>query len=195
MTAIGRRRDTSRDTAIHDAVLELLRETSYEAMTMDGVAARARVGKNTIYRRWRGKAELVGDAFQALKGPTTFPDQGSLSADLDSVALRVATADDAFDLPLVTGLLTALADDSDLRDAFTAGFLSPREAGLREVFERAIAREELPEATDVELILRAVPALLIYTAITRGHLPDAKSIRRMLTGLLMPLAGKKDHDE
>lgn len=195
MTSSGRRRDTSRDAAIHEAVLDLLRETNYEAMTMDGVAARAHVGKNTIYRRWRGKAELVGDAFQALEGPTTFPDQGSLSADLDAVAQRVATADDAFDLPLITGLLTALADDADLRDAFTAGFLSPREAGFREVFVRAIARQELPEGTDVDLILRAVPALLIYTSITEGRLPDATSIRRMLAGLLMPLTGTKSHDE
>lgn len=194
MASTGRRLETSRDAAIHEAVLELLRETSYEAMSMDRVAARAGVGKNTIYRRWRGKAELVGDACRTLKGATTFPDQGSLSADLASVAQRVATADDAFDLPLVTGLLTALAGDADLREAFTAGFLSPREAGLREVLERAIAREELPEHTDLELILRAVPALLIYTSITEGRLPDEEVIHRMMTGLLMPLTETRDHE-
>src|SRR5579864_5993220 len=54
-----------REEAILDAVIGLLGETGYEAMTMDAVAARAHASKTTIYRRWPGKAELVRAAVDA----------------------------------------------------------------------------------------------------------------------------------
>lgn len=192
MATSGRQRDSSRDTAIHEAVLALLRETSYESLTMDAVAAHARVGKNTIYRRWSGKAELVSDALHALKGPAAFPDQGSLDADLRTVAHLTAAADDVFDVRLIAGLLGALARDADLRAVFTARFLRPRGAELHEVFTRAIARGEIREDADLDVILQAVPALLIYAFITEGQLPDATSLRRSLNELARPL--RKDTD-
>jgi len=62
----GRRtRGEPRERAILSAVVSLLGETGYEAMTMDAVAARAHASKTTIYRRWPGKAELVRAAVDA----------------------------------------------------------------------------------------------------------------------------------
>jgi AcrR family transcriptional regulator len=58
----GRSLDSSRDLALREAALALLAEVGYDRLTMDAVAARARAGKTTIYRRWPGKAELVVDA-------------------------------------------------------------------------------------------------------------------------------------
>src|ERR1700726_2599355 len=79
---LGRRRDESRDPEILRAALDVLAETGYERMTMDAVAARARTGKATIYRRWASKAQLVVDAV-ASTGHTgiaaaDLPDTGSL---------------------------------------------------------------------------------------------------------------------
>jgi AcrR family transcriptional regulator len=60
------------------AVLDELGEVGYGALTIEAVAARAGVGKSTIYRHWPGKLELVEDAFRTLKAPVAVPDQGSL---------------------------------------------------------------------------------------------------------------------
>src|SRR3712207_5473935 len=62
----GRPRDPSRDDAIRAAILRLLAEVGYGALTMDAVAAEAGVGKATIYRRWRTKHDLVVDTIAEL---------------------------------------------------------------------------------------------------------------------------------
>ena len=77
--------DASRDGALREAALELLADVGYDRLTLEAVAARARAGKTTIYRRWSGKAELVVDALVSAKGPLGFPDTGSLAGDLRAV--------------------------------------------------------------------------------------------------------------
>src|SRR4029453_14587855 len=56
------------------AVLDELGEVGYGALTIEAVAARAGVGKSTIYRHWPGKLELVEDAFRTLKAPVNVPE-------------------------------------------------------------------------------------------------------------------------
>ncbi|MGZ4512890.1 MAG: helix-turn-helix domain-containing protein, partial [Mycobacterium sp.] len=58
----GRPRDVQLDDAILEATRDLLAVGSYAELSMEGVAARARVGKKTLYRRWSSKAPLVADA-------------------------------------------------------------------------------------------------------------------------------------
>ena len=64
---LGRRRDHSRDPEILDAAIDVLAETGFDGMTIDMVAARAKAGKATIYRRWPSKADLVLDAVACMK--------------------------------------------------------------------------------------------------------------------------------
>src|SRR3712207_9240031 len=82
----GRPRDPSRDGVIRAAILRLLAEVGYGALTMDAVAAEAGVGKATIYRRWRTKQDLVADTITELNDRTVVPaDTGSLEGDRKSV--------------------------------------------------------------------------------------------------------------
>ncbi|MEU0128766.1 MULTISPECIES: TetR/AcrR family transcriptional regulator [unclassified Streptomyces] len=103
----GRRSDRSR-RAIHDAALALVGETGYARTTIEGIAARAGVGKQTIYRWWPSKAAVLMEAFldmtarQAAEaggpgeaGEHGIPDTGDLAADLRTV-LR-ATVDELND--------------------------------------------------------------------------------------------------
>src|SRR3712207_9259158 len=69
----GRPRDPSRDDVIRAAILRLLAEVGYGALTMDAVAAEAGVGKATIYRRWRTKQDLVADTITELNDRTVTP--------------------------------------------------------------------------------------------------------------------------
>src|ERR671938_713381 len=79
----GRPRDPSRDEVIRAAILRLLAEVGYGALTMDAVASEARVGKATIYRRWRTKQDLVVDTISELnRAEAVAPDTGSLEDDL-----------------------------------------------------------------------------------------------------------------
>ncbi len=81
----GRPRDTALHAVILEAVRELLTESSYAEVTMDGVAARAQVGKKTLYRRWASKAPLVAEAVldaYGRGGSFPVPDTGNLRADL-----------------------------------------------------------------------------------------------------------------
>ena len=75
---------------ILEAVLDALGEVGYGALTIEAVAARAGVGKSTIYRHWPGKLELVEDAFRTLKAPVVVPDQGSLRDRIVAVIEQVA---------------------------------------------------------------------------------------------------------
>src|SRR5690606_804783 len=62
----GRTRDASRDAALRQAGMELVAEVGYRARTMDAVAAHARAGKATIYRRWDSKLDLIIDTCNQL---------------------------------------------------------------------------------------------------------------------------------
>src|SRR3954470_24505228 len=79
----GRPRIPSRDGVIRAAILRLLAEVGYGALTMDAVASEAGVGKATIYRRWRTKQDLVVDTISDLTRAEAAPvDTGSLEGDL-----------------------------------------------------------------------------------------------------------------
>src|SRR6187402_3084695 len=83
---LGRKRDHTRDPAILDAALDVLAEAGYDGMTVDMVAARAKAGKATLYRRWPSKSELVLDALACMKrvetDPEKLPNTGTLRGDL-----------------------------------------------------------------------------------------------------------------
>src|SRR5215211_1459542 len=82
----GRPRDPSRDGVIRDAILHLLGEVGYGALTMDAVAAEAGVGKATIYRRWRTKQDLVVDTISVMNQALATPvDTGSLESDVRAI--------------------------------------------------------------------------------------------------------------
>ncbi|MEK9519960.1 TetR/AcrR family transcriptional regulator [Streptomyces sp. NPDC087908] len=132
----SRRSERSR-RAIFDAALALVSETGYAKTTIEGIAARAGVGKQTIYRWWPSKAAVLLDAFLDLaaranealsgEGASEIPDTGDLAADLRYV-LR-ATVDEMND-PAFDGPSRALAAegivDPELGARFTEALLEPQ---------------------------------------------------------------------
>ena len=88
----GRPRDPSRDGVIRAAILRLLADVGYGALTMDAVASEAGVGKATIYRRWRTKQDLVVDTISDLnRDEAAPPDTGSLEGDLRAMMRQMVT--------------------------------------------------------------------------------------------------------
>jgi len=146
----GRPRSGEAHRAILDATLELLQEVGFSALTMEGVASRAGVGKATIYRRWTSKLPLVVEAFRQLPAFED-SDTGTLAGDLKAMLTRYLT--DFLSTPLATvypSLAAERAHNPELGqvlDPVLKGRRRPLEAALR----RAAARGELEPGIDVDL--------------------------------------------
>lgn len=152
----SRRSERSR-RAIFDAALALVGEVGYDKLTIEGIASRAGVGKQTIYRWWPSKAAVLLDAFTADADEDYeqgLPDTGDLAADLKFV-LR-ATADEfndpTFQAPY-RALAVAGANDEELSRTFVGRLLEP---GIRVYVERLRAAQEAGElAADVDVRVAA----------------------------------------
>ncbi|MEV6867169.1 TetR/AcrR family transcriptional regulator [Streptosporangium subroseum] len=130
----SRRSERSR-RAVLTAALDLLAETGYSDLTIEAIAARAGVGKQTIYRWWRGKGAVILDALvdaATVAGDIVLPDTGDLGADLRTV-IRDTVAEFADPrLSATTRALTieTLADD-ELAEQVRDRLLRPQLAAIR----------------------------------------------------------------
>jgi len=146
----GRPRSEEAHQAILDATLALLAEVGFSALTVEGVAARAGVGKATIYRRWPSKVPLVVEAFGGLPAFEE-ADTGSLAGDLKAM-LRAYL--ELFNKTPLATVLPALASERAHDPALAELFnpvLRQRRSPLTAALERAKARGEIPSDTDLEL--------------------------------------------
>jgi AcrR family transcriptional regulator len=146
----GRPRSEEAHQAILDATLELLAEVGFSALTVEGVASRAGVGKATIYRRWASKLPLVVEAFGGLPALED-ADTGSLERDLKTM-LR-AYLELFHKTPLGTvlpSLAGERAHNAELSKIFDPVMRGRRQPLVR-ALQRAAARGEVPRDLDLEL--------------------------------------------
>jgi AcrR family transcriptional regulator len=186
----GRPRSEASHQAIIMATLELLLETGYRSLTMEGVRARAGVGKATIYRRWSSKQELVRDAIVFMHDEVEAPDTGSLRGDYEGMAARVrAAARRAGAATFMPRLLGDAANDPELRTIFYDHLVEPRRAQMRSVLQRAVARGEIRDDVDVELIIDLFAGPVVYRLlISGGDYAQLPAVDEQLDALLNGLA-------
>jgi AcrR family transcriptional regulator len=184
----GRPRDASRDAALRTAALEVMAEVGYRALTMDAVAARARAGKATIYRRWDSKLDLVIDTCnQLVQRNIPEPDTGSLERDLRDILSGFAT--------FLTGpagkagqaLVGELPHEPELAAAFRESFLLPQRDVLRRIVERGIERGEARADAPVDTVVEVAGAVLIHRLMLTGEPLDSRFVERVLNEALLPL--------
>lgn len=152
--APGRPRNALADEAILKAVLDLLSEgQAVAAISIEAVAARAGVGKATIYRRWANKEALIIDAVAAMKGP--LPELAGESVRDDLVTLikanRGSGAGHSYGKVTACLLPELLRDDSILK--MYQGVVEPRREVMRGVLRRGIEKGELRPDLNIELTL------------------------------------------
>jgi AcrR family transcriptional regulator len=161
----GRPRSSHADAAIIDAVLGLLAEgTTVEALTMEAVAARAGVGKATIYRRFADKDELVLAAVEAVKPPPPEPAGESVRDDLIAIAAHVARIRDGIAGQIMPCMVPELQRPGRLRDLYLK-LVEDRREVTRSVLRRGIATGELRPDTDVELAAALLAAPTTMTSL------------------------------
>jgi AcrR family transcriptional regulator len=149
----GRPRRAAARRAIVGATLELLAERGFQAATMDAIAERAGVGKNTIYRRWSSKEELVADAIYDLSGELDVLEGESLYAILLD---QIHDFLDLFADPLVGRVLPGLLGELHTNPEFAAVWgervVRPRRQAIADLLREAIERGELREDIDPDVI-------------------------------------------
>ncbi len=193
VTARPRVRGDRRDDVL-DVVLRLLIEQGYDRLTLDEVAAEARVSKATLYRHWTDKARLVLDAVstspEAQRARTI--DTGSLVGDLiaffsgpDSERLHEGSR-------LLGALMSALHHDQQLAGLLRGEYLPGIVDHYREFYRRAHRRGELAAGTDITLVSDALPGILLYQSLVLGQRIDTGALQRAIDCVIRPWLTDRD---
>jgi len=151
--APGRPRNVQADEAILDAVISLLGEgQSAAALSIEAVAAKAGVGKATIYRRWPNKEALLVDAVATMKGPLPVPEGISVRDDLIMLIIANRSGYASRYSKVTACLLPEFAKDDEMARTYQA-VVEPRRDVMRQVLLRGVGSGELRADLDVELTL------------------------------------------
>lgn len=176
----GRPRDARCDQAILQATLDMLIEGGAANLSIDGVAARAGVGKATIYRRWSSKEALVLDAIHTDDTIIATPDSGSLRGDLelyyDSLIHRFDASEGSDVLP---HLIEAACYDPEVRVSLDA-YISSRQKPVRALLQRAQQRGEIRPGTDLTVMVDVLIGPTLYRRLLTGGRIDRTFVRKLL---------------
>jgi AcrR family transcriptional regulator len=182
----GRPRSQQVEQSILRAAADLLAERGLASMTIEDVAARAGVGKASIYRRWSTKGALALDAFLVdFLGSQPPPDTGSLTGDL-TAALRawVRVARGTPTGRALVGIVAEAQHDPELAEAWRQRVVGSIRAQHRLIIERAMERGEIPAGSDTELLMDMLygPA---YHRLLQGHQPLTDRFVRRLVAMIV----------
>jgi AcrR family transcriptional regulator len=170
---------------IFNATLELLADKGYDGLTIEGVADRSGVNKTTIYRWWPSKAALLGAAL--IEAPLLdfdIPDTGSLRGDLEAlvqVVLSLLTTPPAAQIAIAA--LGAATHSPELA-AHARGFFADRLARERPIFQRALARGELPPDADPMLLMDLLGGAVWLRVVLRQTPVDDDFVARAVNTVL-----------
>jgi AcrR family transcriptional regulator len=182
----GRRRSARSHRAIVAATQELLVERGYRELTIEGVAARAGVGKQTIYRWWPSKAALVLEAYLAGSEAVAQPEEtGAL---LEDVRALLQWLIDVLAEPVggrvVPGLVADLQHDRDLAEGFHRDVVPARRSAMLGVLESGRARGELRPGADLELAVDTLHGAVFYRLLFSGEPLDSEFTERLARQVL-----------
>jgi AcrR family transcriptional regulator len=185
----GRPRSEQAEQAIIEATLDVFAEQGFEGVCVELVAARAGVGKATIYRRWPNKEELLLAALGSLKSPYPEPQGVSVRDDLLAIA-DVMCADRAD--PRKARRYALLLGEGEkyprLMARYKAEVVEPRRDMIRAVIRRGIETGELRPDTDVEIAMLTLTGAVMAREKTANGTLDRDFAARLVDGLLLGLS-------
>jgi AcrR family transcriptional regulator len=186
----GRPRDELARQRILDAALILLQEESFTQVTVESIAARAGVGKATVYRWWPNKAALMIEAFrQAVAPEVPFPDSGCLE---DDIRLQMAKFTSMLTGPrgrILIAFVAAAQSDPDAAAALSDYWIKPRRAEAKDALRGKRRWKESHSALDPELVLDILYAPLYYRILI--GLPLSQEYTQSLVDLVMQALARK----
>ena len=170
-----RRNEQARIAVLH-AADDLLAERGFAGVTIEGIAARAGVAKQTIYRWWPSKVEVLLDTLiEDSQESLALPETGSAIEDARRYLRRLAafiTGDPAGKVLLA--LIGEAQHDAEMAGVFHARYLDPRRDEERAMLARGVASGELPPDLDADRALDALLGPVYYRAlVTNGPISAA----------------------
>jgi AcrR family transcriptional regulator len=170
-TPRARRRSERSHRAIVEATRELLVERGYRDLTIEGVAARAGVGKQTIYRWWPSRAALVLEAYLSAADVVATPaQQAAVRADVTAL---LGWLIDVLSAPAVgnvlPGLVGDLQHDAVLAEGFQRDVVPTRRQAMLAALERARERGEIRRDADLELAVDTLHGAVFYRLLLSGQ--------------------------
>ena len=189
----GRPRDAQLDQAILEATRELIAVDSYAKLSMESVAARAQVGKKTLYRRWPSKAPLVADAVldaYGRGGSFDVPDTGDIRADLQSWLIEHADfIAEPSNGALIRALIAAAASNPSDNNALYERLSAPQHAGLMTRLRHATEGAELRVDADLDAIATALIGTLLLQVLTYTTSDERTRFDGLLDAILTGVSG------
>jgi AcrR family transcriptional regulator len=185
----GGARSERAEAAILTATRELLAQGGVRELTVEGVAARSGVAKTTIYRRWRSKDDLaLAVLIDMVETVVAIPERDDARAELLALvqgAVRVLGK--TLMGTVMQGLVSELATDSELAQAFRERVVSRRRAEVERVVQRGITRGELRPDIDVGLVHELLFGAVYYRLFLSGEPLDRKLAERLVDALMPAL--------
>ncbi len=177
---------SQREAELLAVTLQVLRESGYDRLTMDEVAARAHASKATVYRRWPSKADLVLAAFAyGVSQVAVPPDTGSLRGDLIRLAKLIA-AQGCQHGSAIAGILPELHRNPRLLAVFEEEFYHQRRALIHAVLCSAADRGEIAPEVISDEIWDVLPGYLVFRALVPGRPPTCETLRALVDEVLLP---------
>jgi AcrR family transcriptional regulator len=162
---VGRPRSEVARKAILRAALDLCARDGYQNVTMKGIAEAAGSGRQTVYRWWQTKAQVLMESLTDLMAEEMHatPESGDAHADLVAFLHTTFTLARGVAGQIVVGLMADAQSDPGLADELRAKIIGPRRAALRAVLERGA----LPEGVDPELVVDLIFGVMWYRLLNR----------------------------
>ncbi len=186
----GRRRSAGSHRAILAATQQLLVERPYGEVTIEGIAARAGVGKQTIYRWWPSKAALVLEAYLAGQEAVGAPaEQENVADDVHALlGWLIAVLAEPTGGRVIAGLVGDLQHDAGLAEGFHRDVVPARRAAMLAALERGRARGEIRADADAELAVDTLHGAVFYRLLLSGEPLDEAFVARLATQVLAGVA-------
>lgn len=192
--AAQRKRGAALEDAILTAAWTELSEVGYTAFSVEGVAARARTGKASIYRRWPTRATLMLDAINShlpapaqCGFPTELADDITTADALRGIASAISTLLDSPAGDVMRAVKCEAATDPELARAIDDQFQAPRRAAMLALLQRGVARGEVRADAATPLIADVLPAVLTHRIILQREPITAETITEIMEQVLLPL--------
>ena len=149
---------------------------------------RARASKATLYRRWKGKPELVVAAIMAHKGEAVVPNTGTLRGDLLAAYCGAGGLDDPLAQSVLRAVVIAMGRDPEFAEVYRRDFIGPKIAASRAIYERARERGEVHPDADVEVLAPALAGIVLHRAFLLGEAVTPDLLARVLDEVVLPAA-------
>lgn len=184
----GRPRDSATGPALMEAARRLVIRLGYRQVSIQQIVDEAGVARQTLYRRWNSKAELVLDAFFESAGPPPVETGGPIDETLKNY-LRGLFEQLTTDAPAIRSLIAAAQEDDDFLQTFKERFVRPRAQLALKLLQRARQQGQLPRHADLDMALDILHGAFWYRLLQAEPL-DARFALELTDFLLRGLGSR-----